>query len=90
MTGVKPLDLKRELPADLVGRKVSADPSELCIRACGIALSSLHVLVSPCGPDLQINAPDTLVVVMAAQGRKSLVVSCLSVSASLLSFQAGI
>lgn len=51
--GVKPLNLRREsvlcqeqlteLDLDLVGRKVSADPSELCTGACRSALISLYL-----------------------------------------------
>lgn len=36
------------------GRKVSADLSELCVRACRIALSSFEILVGIHGPNLEM------------------------------------
>lgn len=64
LVGVKSLNLGREHvlhqeqltepDKNLVGRKVSADPSELCVRACRIALSSFKILVSIHDPNLQM------------------------------------
>lgn len=89
--GVKPLNLRRqsvlcqeqltELDLDLVGRKVSSDPSELCTGACRSALISLSVpVVQTC----RSHAPDTLEtrskVTMVVSVKAELVVSCGSVS----------
>lgn len=64
LVGVKSLNLGREHvlhqeqltepDKNLVGRRVSADLSELCVRACRIALSSFKIRVSIHDPNLQM------------------------------------